>query len=66
MSELIEFKMKDGTTREFRHRGRPGGSYTIRLTLEGAFAVVTDEYGKRTAIPAADIAEINEHQGNRW
>lgn len=56
----ITVKMKDGTTREFRHEGRPGGSYTKRLTCEGAFAVITDEYHKRTLIPAVDIAEIVE------
>lgn len=54
----ITFKMKDGTVREFKHEDRPGGSYTKRLTAEGAFAVVTDEYYRKTFIPAADIAEI--------
>lgn len=66
MSELISFKMKDGSNREFRHRGRPGGSYTVRLTFEGAFAVVTDEYGNRTCIPASDIAEIKDDPGRRY
>jgi hypothetical protein len=56
----ITFKMKDGTKREFRHEGRAGGSYTKRLTFEGEFAIVTDEYYKRTAIPAAMIAEVIE------
>lgn len=63
----ITFHMKDGTTKSFPHVGRPGGSYTKRLSFEGAFAVVTDEYGKRTAIPAADIAEvIEEPDYNGW
>jgi len=56
----ITIKMKDGTKREFPHQGRSGGSYTKRLKLEGAFAVIEDEWGKRTAIPAADIAEVVE------
>ena len=56
----IVVKMKDGTERRFMHEGRAGGSYTKRLAFEGVFAVITDEYGKRTAIPAADIAQIEE------
>jgi len=39
--------MTDGTVREFKHLGRPGGSYTVRLTFEGEFAIVTDEWGDR-------------------
>lgn len=61
----IVFKMKDGTTREFKHEGRAGGSYTKCLTVEGAFAIVTDEYHKRTLIPALDITEIIETP-ERW
>lgn len=61
----IKIKMKDGTVREFKHEGRAGGSYTKRLTTEGAFAVVTDEYYQRTLIPAADIVEIIETP-ERW
>ena len=66
MSALITFKLKDGSTKEFRHHGRAGGSYTIRLTFEAAFAVVTDEWGNRTCIPAADIVEINDDPGRRY
>ena len=61
----ITVKMKDGTVREFKHEGRAGGSYTKELKYEGAFAVIEDEYGTKTAIPAADIAEITEHPV-RW
>lgn len=50
--------MKDGSKREFKHRGRAGGSYTVRTKYEGAFLVITDEWDKQTAIPAADIAEV--------
>lgn len=60
MSASISMRMKDGTKREFHHRGRPGGSYTIQLKLEGGFAVVIDEYGSRTCIPASDILDIEE------
>jgi hypothetical protein len=56
----ITVKMKDGSVREFKHQGRAGGSYTKTLKFEGAFAVIEDEYYHRTAIPAADIAEIKE------
>ena len=56
----ITITMKDGSVREFEHEGRGGGSYTKRLSFDGAFAVVTDEWDNRTAIPAADIALIEE------
>jgi len=58
--------MTDGTVREFKHLGRPGGSYTVRLTFEGEFAIVTDEWGDRTVIPAHLISEIKETEGRRW
>lgn len=54
----ITVKMKDGTVKEFKHEGRAGGSYTKTLKYDGAFAVITDEWGGATAIPAADIQEI--------
>ena len=56
----ITVKMKDGTERKFMHEGRAGGSYSKRLSYAGAFAVIEDEYGNKTSIPAADIAEIEE------
>lgn len=61
----IVIRMKDGTTRDFPHEGRAGGSYTKTLTLEPGWAIVEDEWGSRTAIPQADIAEIKEspHRG---
>lgn len=56
----IEIKFKDGTVRKFPHEGRSGGSYTKAVRFEGAFVVVTDEYSRRTAFPAADVAEVTE------
>ena len=64
MSNIV-MKMKDGTVRQFKHEERPGGSYTKKLKAEGAFAVVTDEYERKTYVPAADIAEIVETP-TRW
>ncbi len=61
----ITIKMKDGSVRAFKHEGRPGGSYTKCLRYEGAFAIVKDEWGTEIAIPAADIAEI-ENRETRW
>lgn len=61
----ITIKMKDGRTLDFPSHPRPGGSYTQRLKFEGAFAVIEDEWGKRTAIPAGDIAEAME-KPNRY
>lgn len=58
----ITVQMKDGTSREFKHEGRAGGSYTKTIKYEGAFAIITDEYHNTTAIPASDIAEIKTTQ----
>lgn len=60
---IITIKMKSGQTRVFRGQGRTGGSYANTVKFEGAFAVVIDEYCKRTAIPAADIEEITDDPG---
>ncbi len=61
----VKIFMKDGTVHDFPHQGRAGGSYTKTVRYEGEFAVVEDEWGKRTAFPAADIAKIEErpHRG---
>ena len=56
----ITIKMKDGSTTNFPHVGRPGGSYTKSVSYEGVFVIVEDEWGKRIAIPAADIAQVTE------
>jgi hypothetical protein len=61
----ITVKMKDGTVRNFEHRGRAGGSYTKTVKYEGAFVIIEDEYYQRTAIPAADVAEVIESP-HRW
>ena len=44
MADII-VKMKDGTVREFRHEGRPGGSYTKSVRLEAGFVVVANGGG---------------------
>jgi len=65
MSSIL-VKMKDGTERKFPHEGRAGGSYTKTLKFEGAFVIIEDEYYKRIAIPAADIAEVIENPNCGW
>ena len=54
----ITVEMKDGTQRAFVDRKRPGGNWNTRLETDGPFAVVVDEWGKKTYIPSADIREI--------
>lgn len=56
----IKVKMVDGSIREFRHEGRPGGSYTKRLSFEPGFVVITDEWYARTCIPERLVAEVTE------
>jgi hypothetical protein len=67
MSNIV-VTMKSGEVRKFIHTGRPGGSWTKTLKYEGGFAVIEDEYQKRTAIPASDIREVVEtpHNGYGW
>ena len=62
----IKIIFKDGTEREFKHEGRAGGSYTKTLKIEGAFAIVCDEYGVRNTFPAVDIKEIIERPNRSW
>lgn len=54
----IYVKMKNGTTKKFKHEGRAGGSYTKSIRYEGGFAIITDEWGSETAIPMQDIEEV--------
>jgi hypothetical protein len=65
MANII-VSMKDGTVKEYLHKGRPGGSYTKTIRYEGEFAIIKDEYGGEIAIPAKDIKEIKttSHQAS--
>lgn len=58
MPKNIKVTMKDETVRDFKYEGRAGGSYSPSVKYEGVFAIVTDEWGNATALPAADIKEI--------
>ncbi|MBS5083785.1 MAG: hypothetical protein KH031_26950 [Clostridiales bacterium] len=62
----IYVRMKDGTTRKFEHEGRSGGSYTKSIRYEGCFAIIKDEWGDETAIPAEDISEVKVEKERRW
>ena len=63
----IEIRFRDGSLRQFKHQGRPGGSYTKTLTFDGEFVIVTDEWGVRTVFSASDITEIVERpHGPVW
>ena len=54
----IRIVMRDGTTRDFPHQGRAGGSYTKTIKYEGSMAIITDEWGKQIVIPVELIAEV--------
>ena len=56
--EKIKIFMKDGSVKEFRHRPRPGGSYSLQIKYENGWAIVIDEYHNQTAIQSVDIKEI--------
>lgn len=54
----ITILMRDGSVRDFKHQGRPGGSYTKTIRYEPGFVVITDEWHIQTSIPSELIAEI--------
>lgn len=54
----ITIELRDGKVREFKERGRPGGSYCNRLRYELGFVVHVDEWDNETAIPTDLIQEI--------
>lgn len=56
--QSIVLKFVDGTERRFDHKGRSGGSYTIGVKYEGAFVIVTDEWGASSAFPSERVAEV--------
>jgi hypothetical protein len=53
----ITIRMRDGSVKEFPHKGRAGGSYTKSLRHEPGFVVITDEWYTETALPTEMIAE---------
>jgi hypothetical protein len=64
--QSVEVVMKEGATKVFRAAGRAGGSYSLSVRYEGAFVIVTDEWGNTVAIPAADVKEVRTHPRPRW
>ena len=64
--EKIKITFIDGTTKEFRHEGRPGGSYTKQIKYEGMFAIIVDEWGKQLAFPVNSIKEIEADPGRYY
>lgn len=64
----ITIFLKDGTKKFWAEESRPGGSYTNSIKYEVGFVIVTDTWGKMTAIPTNDVKEIiaDPHLGNRW
>lgn len=50
--------MRDGTTKEFPHETRPGGSYSNSIRNEHNFVVIVNVWGNETWIPVVDIKAI--------
>lgn len=63
--ERCKVRFKDGSWREFPHEVRPGGSYTKTVSYEGGVVVIADEWGRRTAFPLQDVAEVIEETERR-
>lgn len=62
----ITIKMRDGTKKEFRHEGRPGGSYSKSVRYEGNFVIVTDEWQRETAFPMDLVSEVSAERHGGW
>jgi hypothetical protein len=62
----VEIIFKDGTTREWDHGSRPGGSYDNSVRYEGAFVIVRDAWEKTTAFPVQDVKEVITVPRTRW
>lgn len=54
----VTIKFRDGTSREFKERGRAGGSYTVKVRYEGAFVLVEDEWHEVHSFPGDVVAEV--------
>lgn len=54
----VTIKMLDGTRKDFIERGRPGGSYSMRVRYEPGVVIVIDEYDKETATPLELVREV--------
>jgi len=61
----IKITFRDGHIQEFKHIGRPGGSYTKTVKYEGAFVIITDEWGTETAFPSDTVKSV-ENTPTRW
>lgn len=54
----IDVHMRDGSVREFKHKGRPGGSYTVDVKYKDGMVVIEDEYHNTIAIPMDLVSEV--------
>jgi len=65
---MIDVKviMKNGEAHEFKHKGRAGGSYGILVRYEGAFVIISDEWGNESSFPAQDVGKVEKTQLRHW
>jgi hypothetical protein len=49
---------RDGTQRKFEDHGRAGGSYSQQVRYVESFVIITDVWGKETAIPTDLVQEV--------
>lgn len=54
----VTVTLKSGEVRVYEDGTRPGGSYSNVVRYEGAFVIVEDQWGERTAFPAADVVQV--------
>lgn len=65
MSRVTVYK-RDGNYLEFPETSAPGGSYSTTAKYEQSWLIVTDAYGKETAIPIDQIEKVVTEATPRW
>jgi hypothetical protein len=62
----ILIHMRDGSQREFKDTPRSGGSYEKKVSYEGNFVIVTDEWYKQTVFPMDLVREVEITPSSSW
>lgn len=62
----IIIKFKNGESREFKHKPRPGGSYTNTVKYEGNFVIIVDEWENTEAFPCDTVESVKTYSDRSW
>ena len=63
----ITVEYTSGKKETFEETSRAGGSWCTSIRYSNGWAIITDAYGKETAIPASQVKKITEENTRcRW